>query len=271
MLDDFFIRALAAAGGLALVAGPLGCFVVWRRMAYFGATLAHAALLGVALGLLLQVNAMAGVFLVAAVVAPLLLLLERHTALPADTLLGILAHGLLATGLVVTALMTSLRLDLMAYLFGDVLAVSKTDVAIIYLGGGAVLATLALIWRPLLAATVSAEIAKAEGLQPERTRLAFLLLVAAVIAIAMKIVGVLLIVSLLIIPAATARRFAATPETMAIIAAAVGLISASAGLFASLRLDTPSGPSIVVAATLIFLASLAAPVRDGAASEGAEA
>lgn len=256
MLADFFTRALVAGIGVALVAGPLGCFIVWRRMAYFGDTMAHSALLGVALAYLTGVNLTAGVFAVAMLVAVALLLLQRRGSLSTDALLGILSHATLAVGLVMLGFMSWVRVDLMGFLFGDILAVTRGDIALVWAGGAAVLGALALIWRPLLAATVSVEIAEAEGLRPERARLAFMLLMAAVIAIAMKVVGILLITALLIIPAATARRFATTPEQMAVIAAVLGAGSVIGGLFGSLRWDTPSGPSIVVAALVLFLASL---------------
>ena len=261
MFDDFFTRALVAGVGLAAVAGPLGCFIVWRRMAYFGDTMAHSALLGVALAFLLNINLAAGVFLVAALVAVALVMLRRWNTLSTDALLGILSHSTLATGLVLVAFMAWVRFDLMGFLFGDILAVSALDIGLIYGGGAAVLIGLALIWRPLLAGTVNEELAAAEGLRPEATQLVFMLLLAVVIAIAMKLVGVLLITSLLIIPAATARRLSATPEQMAAIAAVIGALAVSGGLYFSLGYDTPSGPSIVVAALALFLVSLAVPVE----------
>ena len=272
MLDDFFVRALLAGIGVALVAGPLGCFIVWRRMAYFGDTMAHSALLGVALSFLLGTSLTAGVFVIAALVSVALLLLERRGSLSTDALLGILSHSTLAIGLVMLAFMSWVRIDLMGFLFGDILAVSSVDVLLVWAGGAVVLAGIALLWRPLLAATVSTEIAEAEGLRPQRARIAFMLLMAAVIAIAMKVVGILLITSLLIVPAATARRFAATPEAMAVLAALTGAVAAAGGLAGSLAWDTPSGPSIVVAALVLFLASLvpwpSLLARDGASGQG---
>ena len=256
MLDDFLIRALLAGVGLALITGPLGCFIVWRRMSYFGDTMSHSALLGVALALLLDIDMMAGVFAVAALVSIALLLLQRSDALPADALLGILSHATLAVGLVLVAFMTWIRVDLMGFLFGDILAVTRADIATVWIGGAVMLGIVAWLWRPLLAATVNAELAEAEGLAPGRSRVVFMLLMAAVIAIAMKIVGILLITSLLIIPAATARRFSATPESMAVFASLTGALAVAAGLGGSLQFDTPSGPSIVVAALVLFLASL---------------
>lgn len=256
MLDDFFVRALLAGLGLALVAGPLGCFVIWRRMAYFGDTMAHSALLGVALSLLLHVNLTVSVFVVAAVVSLALLALQRRGALSTDALLGILSHSTLAIGLVMAAFLTWVRFDLMTYLFGDILAVNTSDLTMIWGGGVLVLLALARLWRPLIAGTVNPELAEAEGMQPERTRLFFMLLLALVIAIAIKVVGILLVTAMLIIPAAAARRFSASPEVMAVLASALGMIAVVGGLFGSLRFDTPSGPSIVVAALVIFLVSL---------------
>lgn len=256
MLDDFFTRALIAGIGVAIVAGPLGCFVVWRKMAYFGATLSHSALLGVALGLLIGIDPMLGVAIQCFLVVPLLILLERTSPLSTDSQLGILAHGTLALGLVIFGFMTWVRVDLTSFLFGDILAVSKLDILSIYGAGAVILAILAWQWRPLLAATVNAEIAAAEGLRPERAKIIFMFLVAAVIAIGMKVAGVLLILSFLIIPPAAARAWAATPEGMAIGAIVVGVLATVLGLNASSLWDTPSGPSIVVAALAIFAVTL---------------
>ena len=252
MLDDFFIRALLAGIGLALVTGPAGCFVVWRRLAYFGETIAHSALLGVALAIVLELHLVAGVLVCACAVVLLRFYLERRDDLPADTVLGLLAHGGLAVGLVVLAFFPSVRLNLHGLLFGDILGVSRIDLAIVWGGGAVALGVFCLLWRPLLAATVSADLAAVAGLRPERARLAFGFLVAAVIAVAIKIVGVLLIVALLVIPAATVRRFASNPEQMAIAAATAGAAAVVGGLFASAEFDTPSGPSIVVAALALF-------------------
>ncbi|QKV19318.1 metal ABC transporter permease [Oricola thermophila] len=256
MLNDFFVRAIVAGIGVALVTGPLGCFIVWRRLAYFGDTLSHAALLGVALAFLLEIDITLAVFSVSVVIAVALLWLQRRAGLSADALLGLLSHSALALGLVALAFMTWVRIDLMGLLFGDILAVSKTDIAVIYAGGAGVLAVLALIWKPLFAATVNPELAAAEGMGPDRVNFVFMLLLAVVVAIAMKIVGVLLITALLIIPAATARRFATGPEAMAVLAALAGVLAILAGLFSSLKWDTPSGPSIVVAALAFFILSL---------------
>ena len=256
MLDDFFIRAMLSGIGVAVVAGPLGCFVIWRRLAYFGDTLSHSALLGVALAFLFELNITLTVFFISVIVALLLMLLQRRASLSSDALLGLLAHSALAVGLVVLAFMTWVRVDLLGFLFGDILATTKADLAIIWCGGLAVLITLIKIWRPLFAATVSYELATAEGTRPDFTNIIFTVLLAAVIAVSMKIVGVLLITALLIIPAAAARRFSASPEQMAFIALIIGSCSVWLGLWGSLEWDTPAGPSIVVAALTLFILSI---------------
>ena len=252
MLDDFFTRALIAGIGLALVTGPAGCFVVWRRLAYFGETIAHSALLGVALSILLDLHLVLGILACACAVVLLMFHLERRDTLPADTILGLLCHGSLALGLVVLAFFPNVRINLHGLLFGDILGVSRVDLAVVWAGGAVALGVLWWLWRPLLAATVNVDLAAVAGLRPERAHLVFGFLVAAVIAVAIKIVGVLLIVALLVVPAATVRRFATSPEKMAIAAAAAGVLAVAGGLFASAEIDTPSGPSIVVAALTLF-------------------
>ena len=256
MLEDFFFRALLGGIGVAIVAGPVGCFIIWRRLAYFGDTLSHSALLGVAMALLLELNITLSVFFISLIVSLLLLLLQKRASLSSDALLGLLAHATLAVGLVVLAFMTWVRVDLMGFLFGDILAVTTNDLAVIWFGGMVVLIGLSFIWRRLFAATVNYELAKAEGAKPDLTNIVFMVLVAAVIAVSMKLVGVLLITALLIIPAATARRFSTSPEHMAIIAAAIGALSVVVGLNGSLKWDTPAGPSIVVAALAGFIISV---------------
>lgn len=261
MLDDFLVRAALGAVGTALAAGLLGCFVVWRRMAYFGDATAHAAILGVALSLGFSMSIFAGVAGIALLMALSIFALSGK-GYAVDTVLGVLAHGALATGLVAVSLIPGARINLDAYLFGDVLTVSKTDLAIIW--GGAALVALVLWrhWSALLTSTLNPDLAYAAGLNPRREQLVLTLLLAAVVAVSIKVVGALLITALLVIPAATARGLSRTPERMAVIAAVLGVIAAIGGLEVSLYLDTPVGPSIVVVAAAMFaLSTLAGAMR----------
>lgn len=251
-MPDFLLHALLAGIAVALVAGPLGAFAVWRRMAYFGDTLAHSALLGITFGLLLGVNLNLAVALGCLLLALVLVALQNNRFLATDTLLGILSHSTLALGLVCVSLFSGTRIDLLAYLFGDILSVNTLDVVTIWLISVAVIGAIAWLWRPLLAITVHEELAQVEGIAVTKVRTALMLLMALVIAIAMKVVGVLLITALLIIPAAASRRLTQTPEAMALVASLLGCIAVSLGLFASYFWDSPAGPSIVLAATGLF-------------------
>ena len=251
MLDDFMIRATLAGVGVALAAAPLGCFVVWRRMAYFGDATAHAAMLGVAIALALELSIFVGAMSIALLMAVMVSFLAgKNYAM--DTLLGVLAHSALAFGLVAASFLTGMRIDLMAYLFGDLLAVSHSDLAVIWLGVLAVIVMTVWRWSPLLISTLNAELAYASGINPKREQLFLTVSLAITVAVAIKVVGILLIAALLIIPAAAARNLAWSPSSMALIAAVIGAFSASAGLGGAYLLDTPAGPSIVCVAALIF-------------------
>ena len=256
MFDDFFIRALFAGLGVAFVTGPLGCFVVWRRLSYFGDTLAHSALLGVTIAFSLQLNIALSVFVISSLIALILIQLQKKTNLPGDALLGLLAHSSLAVGLVVIGFLTFIRFDVMGLLFGDILAVTIDDLYIIWIGGALILLVLKLIWKSLFASTVNYELAEAEGLNPDRAKAVFTILMAAIIAISIKMVGLLLITGMLIIPAAMARNISTSPQGMVIYSILGGLLSVIIGLFSSLEFNTPSGPSIIAASLLLFILSL---------------
>lgn len=245
-MEPFLVRALAAGLGLAVVAAPLGCFVVWNRMAYFGETIAQASLIGIALGLFLKLDLTLAVLTVAVATAGLLVLLGQQKILPLDSILGIVAHAALAAGVIATTLVKGVNVDLMGYLFGDILAVSTDDLWWVYCGGAVVLAALWWIWRPLLALAVHEELAAAEGVDRERTKAIFILLLAITVAVAMKVIGILLIIAFLIMPAAAARVFARTPEEMAVLAAVIAAVGVCLGLLLSFRIDVPGGPAIVV-------------------------
>lgn len=251
----WLLDSLLAGWLLSSMSGPLGSFIVWRRMAYFGDTLAHSALLGITLGFLFDVQLNLAIILCAVFVALLLASLQRQHIIPSDTLLGLMAHTTLAAGLVTLSLVDNVRIDINAYLFGDLLAVDRQDLLAMAVGASLVLAALAKMWRGLLAVTVSEELAQVEGYPVARLRLLFMVLLAVVIAGAMKLVGVLLITALLIIPAASARPFSKSPAQMAGLATIISMISVALGLLLSYQLDTPAGPSIVLTSSLFFAVS----------------
>ena len=263
MGEPFLLRALLAGLGLALVAAPLGCFVVWRRMAYYGETVAQAGLIGIAAGLALSLNLTMSVLIVTLIVSSLLVLLSRQQMVPFDSLLGLLAHTALAVGVIAASLVRGPQLDLMAFLFGDIFAVTVSDLKWIYFGGAAALIALLFVWRPLLALSVHEDLASAEGVPAGRAKLVFVLVLALVVAIAIKIVGVLLTIAFLIMPAAAARPLSETPEQMALFAAIFGSLSVALGLFLSVTFDTPGGPSIVLMLALFFAAAIFPTVLRG--------
>lgn len=256
MFDDFFIRALIAGVGIAIIAGPLGCLVIWRRLSYFGDTLSHSALLGVTLAYAFSINITLSVFVISSIVAILLINLQKRTKLAGDSLLGLLAHSTLAIGLVLIGFLSSIRFDLMGLLFGDILAVTTEDIALVWIGGIIILGILYYIWKSIFSATVNYDLAAAEGMRPEISNFIFTLLLAAVIALSIKMIGALLITGLLLIPAAIARNLSNSPKQMIIISVLAGIASVVIGLFTSLELNTSSGPSIIVASLALFVVSL---------------
>ncbi|NOH97881.1 zinc ABC transporter permease subunit ZnuB [Vibrio sp. 99-70-13A1] len=258
---EFLLPSILAGLGIALIAGPLGSFVVWRKMAYFGDTLAHASLMGLALGFLFNINLYFALLICCLMLAVLLVTLQKQKLVATDTLLGILAHSALSLGLVAVSFLDNVRVDLMSYLFGDLLAVSPTDLVFIYTGAAVIGLVLFIFWRPLLSTTVNEDLAAVDGINIDLMRLILMLLVGIVIAVGMKFVGALIMTSLLIIPAATARKFSSTPEQMAFLASVIGSIAVFGGLSLSWFYDTPAGPSVVISAAAMFILSQLAKSR----------
>ncbi len=251
-MDEFMIRALLGGVGFAAIAGPLGAFMVWRRLAYFGDTLAHASLLGVGLGFWWSIQPLLMVMIICVLVSVLLTLLQRQKSLASDTLLGILSYTALALGVITVALQSDMRVDLLGYLFGDILSIQWQEIAIIYGLSVIIIGMVAYFWRPLLLTTINEDLASVAGISPNRCRLLLMLLLAIIIGLAMNITGVLLITALLIIPAATARIFANTPSQMAILASLIGMCAVIFGLGGAYYFDLPAGPAIVAMAGAMF-------------------
>jgi len=254
MLDDFLVRSVLAAIGVAVAAAPIGCFVVWRRMAYFGDATAHAAVLGVALSLLASISVFPAVLIVCVLMALLVsLLTQRGYAM--DTLLGVMAHSCLAIGLVAVSFVSGVRIDLMAYLFGDVLAVGSDDLMVIWGGACLVIGLVIMRWERLLLSTLSPDMARAANINPQQEQLVLTLCLSVVVAVAIKVVGVLLITAMLLIPAATARSWTKTPEMMAISALGCAVVASLLGFRSSYVFDAPTGPTIVTVSALLFVSA----------------
>ena len=253
MIDQFIINALIAGVLVALIAGPLGCFMVWRKMAYFGDTISHSALMGVALGIAFDSQNPIIMIATCSCVALLLLLLQRDSRFSNDTLLGILAHSALSVGMIVISMMDHFRQDMMYYLVGDILAIGMRDIYSI--ATMAVFSTLCLffIWRPLLSLTVHEDLAQIEGVKVNAIKVVYMLLIAFLVAVALKVVGVLLITALMIIRAAAARTISNTTLQMIVFSSVIGVIAVIAGIFVSSQWDVPTGPAIVLSATVLFL------------------
>ncbi len=252
MIEPFIVRAIISGIGVAIIAGAIGCFVVWRKMAYFGDSLAHSALLGVALGLVLGISTNIGTIIICSIFTITLIWLQQKKILATDTLLGILAHSALSVGMVTLSLLER-SVDLHSYLFGDILAVSQTEIYFVLIGGFLVLIFLYLNWSSFVLMTIDEKLARAEGINILLNQLLIMLLMTIVVAVSFKIVGLLLVTSLLIIPAASARQLASSPEMMAIFSSILAILAIILGIYGSYYMDTPSGPSIVVASVIIFI------------------
>lgn len=253
---ELLLPAIIIGISIAAVAGPLGSFIVWRRMAYFGDALAHGSLLGVALGLLLDWPLILMTFAACFAIALGLVSLEHRRRLSNDTLLGILAHSTLALGLIVISLQDGRPVNLHAYLFGNLLTATLPQAIGLCITCVIVGIILTIVWRPMLNITINQEVAQIEGTSVWITKLCLMSLIAIVIAIGMRVVGVLLITSLLIIPAATARQHSKSPEQMAIFASLTGCVAVVLGITASAYSNVPTGPTIVLSCSVLFILTL---------------
>lgn len=255
-MDPILLKALLAAWAIALLAGPMGCFIVWQRMAYFGDTLAHSALLGIGLSLMLDTTPTLTVLSSSVLIAAILSWLSLQRGIALDTLLGITAHSALAIGILLINLSSSPSIDWLAWLFGDLLTLSWQQLQHIGALALVVIACLWRYWRQLLSIAVDPELARVEGLPVTRLQTLLLVLIAVTVATAMQLVGVLLITALLIIPAASARPWANSPTQMALLASTLGFCAVTGGLAASYYYDLSAGPAIVTLAFVLFLLSL---------------
>ena len=252
----FFQRALLAAVILSVLMSTLGVFVVLRRMSFFADAIGHAALTGIALALLLDINPFLSAIVYSLLVAVGIATTRRRTNLPFDTLLGVFFSASVALGVILVQRTAGYQANLISFLFGDILTVSNFDLVLIVLTTLITTGVLVVLGKKFISITFNPNLARAEGIAVDTYELIFLLILAALIALAIKFVGIILVTAMLIIPAASAQNLAASLSRMFLLSALFGLISAIAGMLASVSFNTASGPTVILAATVIFAASL---------------
>ena len=255
MLDGFIINALIAGICVSIIAGGLGCFVVWKKMAYFGDSLSHSSLLGIAIGISLGLNFTIGTFITCIIFASLLTYLQNKNILSNDTLLGILAHAALSIGIIAISI-SNQYVNLDAYLFGDILTVTEPETYWFISAAVLVFIILYIIWEKLVLMTIDENIAKSEGINTSLVHSIFLILLVIFVATCVKVVGILLITSMLIIPAAASRQITNSPTKMAFGSGLIAIASVFIGIFSSIIFDIPTGPSIIAILTIIFILTL---------------
>ena len=256
LLDDFLVRSLVAGAMMVSIAAPIGCLMVWQRLAFLGDTLGHAAVMGVGLGLLLQLPTMFGVLGVVMLIVISLSQVANFNSALSETTLAIISHTGLAAGLILLGVLPSNTVSLEAILFGDLLAVTLVDLGMILVTTLILVFFLRRHWRSFVAVSVSREIAQAEGIEVRKIQFLMYLMIALLVAVMMKVMGVLLIAAMLVIPTSAARILSNSPERMVVYSALYGIASLSGGVLSSFQFDWQTGPAIVLSATVLLLVTL---------------
>ena len=255
-LDDFLVRSILAGLMMVSIAAPMGCLMVWQRLAFLSDTLGHAAVLGVGIGLLLEVNPMFGVLAVVILIVFSLSQVANFNNALSETTLAIISHTGLAGGLILLGALPSNSVSLEAILFGDLLATTRSDLLMILVTTLILLVLLIRHWRPFVALSVSREIAQAEGISVRKEQFLMYMMIALLVAVLMKVMGVLLIAAMLVIPTTSARLLSQNPEQMVWFSAAFGILSLAGGITGSFQFDWQTGPSIVLSATIFLVVTL---------------
>ena len=256
LLDDFVVRSVIAGLLMITIAAPMGCLMVWQRLAFLSDTLGHAAVLGVGLGLWLQLHPMVGVLaVVVLIVISLSRVVSFNNAL-SETTLAVISHSGLAAGLILLGTMPSQTISLESILFGDLLATTVTDLGLIFATVVILVFLLLQHWRSFVAVSVSREVAQAEGIEVRRLQFLMYLMIALLVAVMMKVMGVLLIAAVLVIPTSSARLLSKSPEQMVLISALFGAASLGGGMLSSFQFDWQTGPAIVLSAAVLLIVTL---------------
>lgn len=249
VLDLFWIP-LVAMGLLSLILGPLGCFLVWRRMAFFSDGLSHACLLGIPIALMLHMHFLIGILLTAALGGGLFLILEKYPHLSSDTIFAALSYTLFALGIAALSLMESTHINTETLLFGDIFGLTRGDaltaLCLVVCVGGYILRYR----RVLILQSLSTDLASITFLNARHVYGGFMLLTSLVVALGMHMLGALLVPAMMVLPAAMARRVSVSPNRMLVWAMGVSLLGCVVGMYGSFALNTPLSPSIVLALAL---------------------
>jgi zinc transport system permease protein len=256
-MPDFIWLALAGALLITLMSAPVGAFMLWRRMAFVGDALAHTTLLGLGIGLWLQIPIQLSLLLVSVIVAVSITRIHQRNNLSTDTFIAIAAHSSLALGMLVVTLLPEARIDLMGYLFGDLLNLTMQDIWGLLIASLLTLSILYRYWQGLILTCLNAELARLAGHDTQKLNLILALLIALIIALSTKLVGALLITALLITPAAIARRWSQTPIGMIQGAIVISWLAIAIGISLSWHFDLPVSPAIVAVLFAGFIASRA--------------
>ena len=253
MIDEFIINAIFCGIGIALISGLMGCFVVWKKMAYFGDSLGHSAVFGVGIGILLGANQDLAIIFTVISFAILFTYLQNKDFFSSDVILGILAHGALSIGIILLSISNNANFNLHALLFGDILAASEKQIYIIFVAAALIYCLIGYNWQALILNTISRDLAKSQNISNFKMDLLLTTIMALVVAISIKIIGALLITSMLIIPPSSAKRLVNNPKSMAVISTLIALLAVICGIALSYYFDIPSGPAIIMISFIIFI------------------
>ncbi|KDB19613.1 metal ABC transporter permease [Wolbachia endosymbiont of Glossina morsitans morsitans] len=252
LTQDFFINSLVAVVVISLVTGALGSFMIWQRLSYLGDSLSHSSLLGVALALIFEISPSLSIMLIAITFA-ILLSLNFNRLYSADTILNIVTNVVLSSSLILMSFLPSGNNSIISSLFGDILTLDQSDIVLIFLTSAVVTLILIFRWRYWLMISINQDLAVVEKINVNFVRLEFLITLAIFIAIAAKLIGILLVAAFLLIPAASARLISKTPMEMIIVATVFSVISGISGLMLSASFDLLTGPAIILVAAVYLI------------------
>jgi len=252
----FIQRALIASLIVGILCPFVGNFVVLRKMSFFSDAISHSAFAGIAVGALLGIDLSLSSLVVAILIAFFIAFLSEKTTLSHDTIIGIAFSGSIATGILIIGMLKGYRMDVFTFLFGDILAITRTDLVLLLLICIISIGVLTVFLKPFLQITFNRELARIEGINVRVFEYMLFFIIAVVVTVSLKIIGIILVTSLLIVPAAAAKNLASSMKHLFVLSCVFGIISGITGLLGSVYLNTPSGPTIVLVSIGIFFLTM---------------